>query len=263
MFAFTPIAFMIMRGVVAGVAPSLEEAAQTLRADRRTTFAPSRCRCSSPAWRTRSWSASSRASPTSATRSSSAGSISVLSTDIFFAIVGAQYDQGRAASLALILSAFALAVFALQRRLLGSTSFTTVTGKGDSGLPMPLPDGVRRAYLGIALPWLAFTLVVYVFAFVGGFVQTWGRDYTPTLRHFVTAFDLQRGSRRRRRPGVGRHGVELVLHDAQARGDRRAVCAGARPAGGLAAGAQRSSAARAPSSSARCWRSRFPARCSA
>jgi iron(III) transport system permease protein len=28
-FAFTPIAFMIMRGVVQGVAPSLEEAAQT------------------------------------------------------------------------------------------------------------------------------------------------------------------------------------------------------------------------------------------
>ena len=49
----------------------------------------------------------------------------MLSTDIFFAIVGAQYDQGRAASLALILSAFALAVFVAQRRLLGSTSYTT------------------------------------------------------------------------------------------------------------------------------------------
>ena len=32
MFAFTPIAFMIMRGVVQGISPSLEEAAQTLRA---------------------------------------------------------------------------------------------------------------------------------------------------------------------------------------------------------------------------------------
>ena len=33
LFAFTPIAFMIMRGVVQGVSPSLEEAAQTLRAE--------------------------------------------------------------------------------------------------------------------------------------------------------------------------------------------------------------------------------------
>jgi iron(III) transport system permease protein len=38
LFAFTPIAFMIMRGVVQGIAPSLEEAAQMLRADRRRTF---------------------------------------------------------------------------------------------------------------------------------------------------------------------------------------------------------------------------------
>ncbi len=37
-FAFTPIAFMIMRGVVQGVAPGLEEAAQMLRADRRAAF---------------------------------------------------------------------------------------------------------------------------------------------------------------------------------------------------------------------------------
>jgi iron(III) transport system permease protein len=32
-----------------------------------------------------------------------------------------------------------------------------------------------------------------VFAFAGGFVQTWGRDYTFTLNHFKTAFDVQWG----------------------------------------------------------------------
>jgi ABC-type multidrug transport system fused ATPase/permease subunit len=85
-------------------------------------------------------------------------------------------------------------VFWGQRRLLGATSFTTVTGKGDGGVPMPLPEGWRRAASLVVVPWLAFTLVVYLFAFAGGFVQTWGRDYTPTLRHFVTAFDIQRGN---------------------------------------------------------------------
>jgi ABC-type Fe3+ transport system permease subunit len=47
------------------------------------------------------------------------GQFSVLSTEIFFAIVGAQYDQGRAASLAWLLTLFALGVFALQRWVLG------------------------------------------------------------------------------------------------------------------------------------------------
>jgi iron(III) transport system permease protein len=36
-------------------------------------------------------------------------------------------------------------------------------------------------------------VVVYLFAFAGGFVQTWGRNWTPTFAHFITAFDLQWG----------------------------------------------------------------------
>jgi iron(III) transport system permease protein len=121
------------------------------------------------------------------------GQFSVLSTEIFFAIVGAQYDQGRAASLALILTAFALALFAIQRMLMGRQNYTTVSGKGDAGIPMALPPRVRRVVNSVALPWIAFTLLLYVFAFAGGFVQTWGRDYTLTLNHFRTAFSLEWG----------------------------------------------------------------------
>ena len=191
LFAFTPIAFMIMRGVVAGVGPSLEEAAQTLRADRWTTFKTVTLPLLKPGLANAFLVGFIESMADFGNPIVVGGGFSVLSTDIFFAIVGAQYDQGRAASLALILSAFALVVFAIQRRLLGKTSFTTVSGKGDAGLPMPLPDGLRRVILGVALPWLGFTLVVYLFAFVGGFVQTWGRDYTPTFKHFTTAFDVQ------------------------------------------------------------------------
>ena len=50
-----------------------------------------------------------------------------------------------------------------------------------------------RVCRSVAGPWLLFTLVVYVFAFAGGFVQTWGRDYTFTLNHFRTAFSLEWG----------------------------------------------------------------------
>ena len=59
---------------------------------------------------------------------------------------------------------------------------------------MPLPEQVHKLCVCIAGPWLLFTVVVYVFAFIGGFVQTWGRDYTPTLAHLRTAFDLQWGT---------------------------------------------------------------------
>ena len=193
LFAFTPIAFMIMRGVVAGISPSLEEAAQTLRADRRTTFFTVTLPLLKPGLANAFLVGFIESIADFGNPIVVGGQFSVLSTDIFFAIVGAQYDQGRAASLALILTVFALAVFVVQRKLLGKTSFTTVSGKGDAGVPMALPDGLRRFILGVTLPWLAFTLVVYLFAFAGGFVQTWGRDYTPTLKHFITAFDMQWG----------------------------------------------------------------------
>jgi len=193
LFAFTPIAFMIMRGVVQGIGPSLEEAAQTLRADRRTAFLTVTLPLLKPGLANAFLVGFIESMADFGNPIVVGGQFSVLSTEIFFAIVGAQYDQGRAASLSMILTLFALTVFMLQRRLLGRTSFTTMTGKGDAGLAMPLPDGIRRAVLAVTLPWLAFTVLIYLFAFAGGFVQTWGRDYTPTLAHLKTAFDLQWG----------------------------------------------------------------------
>ncbi|MEY3473637.1 MAG: putative 2-aminoethylphosphonate transport system permease protein PhnU [Pseudomonadota bacterium] len=194
MFAFTPIAFMIMRGVVQGIAPSLEEAAQTLRASRLRTFMTVTLPLLKPGLANAFLVGFIESIADFGNPVILGGNYSVLSTDIFFAIVGAQYDQGRAASLALILTGFALAVFFLQQRVLGRSGYTTVSGKGDAGVAMPLPGSVRRLCLATAGPWLAFTVVVYVFAFIGGFVQTWGRDYTPTLAHFRTAFDLQWGT---------------------------------------------------------------------
>jgi iron(III) transport system permease protein len=192
-FAFTPIAFMIMRGVVQGVAPSLEEAAQTLRADRRRTFTTITLPLLKPGLANAFLVGFIESIADFGNPIVVGGQFAVLSTDIFFAIVGAQYDQGRAASLAWILTLFALGVFAIQRGLLGKRNYTTVSGKGDAGIPMQLPAGVRRTIHAVAVPWVAFTVVVYLFAFAGGFVQTWGRDYTFTLNHFRTAFSLEWG----------------------------------------------------------------------
>jgi len=191
LFAFTPIAFMIMRGVVQGVAPSLEEAAQTLRANRQQTFLTITLPLLKPGLANAFLVGFIESMADFGNPIVVGGQFSVLSTDIFFAIVGAQYDQGRAASLAWILTLFALAVFALQRALLGKQSYTTVSGKGDAGIAMALPHSVRRVLNLVVYPWLAFTVLVYLFAFAGGFVQTWGRDYTITLNHFRTAFALE------------------------------------------------------------------------
>jgi iron(III) transport system permease protein len=193
-FAFAPIAYLIMRGVVQGVSPSLEEAAQTLRASPTRTFTSVTFPLLKPGLANAFLVGFIESMADFGNPIVVGGSYSVLSTDIFFAIVGAQYDQSRAATLAWVLSFFALTVFALQRALLGKQNFTTVSGKGDSGLPLPLPPGLRRSMGAVVRPWLLFTMVVYAFAFAGGFVKTWGRDYSFTLEHFKTAFELDWGA---------------------------------------------------------------------
>ena len=192
-FAFTPIAFMIMRGVVQGIAPSLEEASQTLRATPTQTFMTVTLPLLKPGLANAFLVGFIESMADFGNPIVVGGQFSVLSTEIFFAIVGAQYDHGRAASLAWILTGFALTVFFIQRSVLGKRSYTTVSGKGDAGIAMSLPPIIHRIVHGAALPWMAFTLIVYAFAFAGGFVQTWGRDYTFTLNHFRTTFALEFG----------------------------------------------------------------------
>jgi iron(III) transport system permease protein len=191
LFAFTPVAFLIMRGVVQGISPTLEEAASTLKASRWKIFVSVTLPLLRPGLTNAFLVGFIESMADFGNPILLGGAYSVLSTEIFFAIVGAQMDQGRAASLALLLSAFALCVFGLQRWILGKASYTTVAGKGDAGISSPLPQTLEKILQTIGIAWISFTVVVYLFAFVGGFVENWGRDYTPTLKHLRSAFDIQ------------------------------------------------------------------------
>ena len=192
LFAFTPVAFLVLIGVVEGVSPTLEEASQTLRADRWATFATVSLPLMRPGLANAFLVGFIESIADFGNPIVLGGDYGVLSTEIYFAVVGAQLDYGRAASLAMLLLAFALGAFFLQRRIVGTRSYATISGKGDAGLPTPLPDRARRAAQWIALPWAHFTLLLYGFAFVGGFVKVWGRDYTPTLDHYAKAFAVER-----------------------------------------------------------------------
>jgi iron(III) transport system permease protein len=192
-FAFTPIAFLVLIGVVEGVSPSMEEAAQTLRANRWRTFIDVSLPLMRPGIANAFLISFIESIADFGNPIILGGNFGVLSTEIFFSVVGAQLDQGRAATLGIVLLLFALAAFFLQRRAIGRKVYTALSGKGDSGLPTPLPNLTRKLCYGIALPWALLTVVIYAMALVGGFVETWGRDYTPTFKHYEKAFGVEWG----------------------------------------------------------------------
>jgi len=115
----------------------------------------------------------------------------VLSTEIFFAIVGAQYDQGKAAVLAMVLLCFTLGAFYAQRFWLGKKSYTTVSGKGDSGVHPHMPQSLSIPVLVLAMIWAAFTIVVYAMILYGSVVELWGVNNTLTIKHYITAFSFR------------------------------------------------------------------------
>ena len=101
--AFTPIAFLVLIGVVEGVSPSMEEAAQTLRANRWQTFRTVSLPLMRPGLANAFLLGFIESMADFGNPLVLGGNFDVLSTEIFFAIVGAQYDQGRAAVLAMVL----------------------------------------------------------------------------------------------------------------------------------------------------------------
>ena len=193
--AFTPITFLVLLGTVEAINPTLEEASQTLGAGPVKTFAKVTWPLLRPGIAAAFLLAFIESLADFGNPIVLGGGYEVLSTRIFFAVVGARYDLGNAATLAMILLSLTLIAFWLQSRWLGKKSYVTVTGKSDAGLASTLPFGLKGVAWAIVIPFVVFTLGVYAIVLIGGFVHDIGRwDMTPTFAHLRTAFAFEIGA---------------------------------------------------------------------
>lgn len=188
--SFTPIAFLVLIGVVEGVSPSMEEASQTLDANRWQTFRFVSLPLMRPGLANAFLLGFIESLADFGNPLVLGGNFNVLSTEIYFAIVGTVADPAKAAILSLILLSLTLGAFLAQRKWLGKKNYATVTGKGDSGRHAALNPGLRWTCYAIALPWAAFTLVLYALIVFGSFVKLWGYDHSLTFEHYTRAFGI-------------------------------------------------------------------------
>src|SRR5690606_24616243 len=106
--SFTPISFLVPIGVAAGVRPPVEEASQTLRANRWRTFWHVSLPLMKPGLANAFLIGFIESMADFGNPLVLGGSHGVLSTEIFFAVVGSQNDPSRAAVLAIVLLCFTL-----------------------------------------------------------------------------------------------------------------------------------------------------------
>ncbi|MCP4486706.1 MAG: iron ABC transporter permease [Gammaproteobacteria bacterium] len=188
--AFTPIAFLVLIGVVEGVSPSMEEAAQTLHASRWQTFKTISLPLMRPGLANAFLIGFIESMADLGNPLVLGGDYQVLSAQIFYTIAGSVTDTGLAAALAIVLLMFTLTAFYLQNKWVGKKSYATVTGKGDTGIHCRLPKKISLLASGLVIPWSIFTIVIYSMIMYGGFVHAWGADNSFTLEHYIHTFGI-------------------------------------------------------------------------
>jgi len=187
-FTFAPIAYLSLRGVLAGINPTLEDAAMNVGATRWQVFSRVVLPLSLPGVASAFLVVFIESMADFGNPLVLAGaSFPMLAPQAYLEITGS-FNLPRGAMLAVVLLVPSLTAFALQRYYINKRQYVTVTGK---------PTASTTKAVGPAAKWLLFSVVVLfalvVIAFygvilVGAVTAVWGFDYTLTLRHFQYVF---------------------------------------------------------------------------
>jgi iron(III) transport system permease protein len=109
------------------------------------------------------------------------GNVTVLSSQIFLAVIG-EFDYQKAAALSVVLLLPTLTIFLLQRYYVNRRSYISVTGKPTGGRIIEKDPFIRWAANGITYFTCLVIVVLYLTIFYSSFTVAWGVDFSPTLR---------------------------------------------------------------------------------
>jgi iron(III) transport system permease protein len=180
--AYTPIAFLVLQSVIRQLNVAIEEAAETLGANRwhilRTVIWPlARPGVANAFLLVAIESLADFGNPVVV-----GGGLPFLATEIFFAATGRGVSEAAVFGAALLI--MTLVLFLIQQRWVGEASYVTVSGRPTLGTTRPLPRSLDYAVTGVFLVWIAFIVLLYGSVALGSVTKLWGFDYTFTLEHF-------------------------------------------------------------------------------
>lgn len=178
--AYTPIAYLVLVGVVKSLNGTLEEAAVTLGASRWHVL-------KSVIWPLVRPGLANAFLLTVIESLADFGNPfvmggSFLATEVYFAV---EFSPNEAAVYGTVLLALSITAFLVQQAWLGRTNFTTVTGKPIQSTVTPLPPLLERVLLFIFMIWVLFVGAVYGSMLFGALVKLWGFNNTFTTEHIT------------------------------------------------------------------------------
>jgi iron(III) transport system permease protein len=178
---FFSVAYLLLRAMLERLNPAMEEAAESLGAGRMHVFRTIILPLLIPGLAGSILLLFVEALADLGNPLFIAGNMTVLSTQIYLAVVG-EYDYQKASALALVLLLPTLIVFLVQRYYVNRRSYISVTGKPAAGWRVEKSPLLR--YTSISITYIACVLIIllYVTVVVGSFTTAWGVNFAPTLR---------------------------------------------------------------------------------
>ena len=190
---FFPVCYMMLKGLLKNIDPSLEEASRDMGATRWKVFADVTLPLLLPGLGNAFLVTFIESIADFANPMLIGGSYDTLATTIYLQITGA-YDKAGAAAMAVVLLMITLAMFAVQKYYLEKKTAATLTGKA-SRARMMIEDKSVKIPLTIFCSLSAlFVILMYICVPIGALFPTWGYKFTPlTFKWFEQVFTRYRG----------------------------------------------------------------------
>ena len=189
---FFPVCYMMLKGLLKNIDPSLEEAARDMGASRWKVFTSVTLPLILPGLGNAFLVTFIESIADFANPMIIGGSYDTLATTIYLQITGA-YDKQGASAMAVVLLCITLVMFIVQKYVLEAKSTSTLTGKASRGRMLITDNSVRiplSIFCGIVA---VFVMVMYACVPLGALFKTWGRDYSLPLKWFTLVFTRYHG----------------------------------------------------------------------
>ncbi len=189
---FFPVCYMMLKGLLKNIDPSLEEAARDMGASRSKVFTSVTLPLILPGLGNAFLVTFIESIADFANPMIIGGSYDTLATTIYLQITGA-FDKEGAAAMAVVLLTITLAMYLVQKYVLEKKTAATLTGKA-SRARMLIEERSVTVPLTVLCSLIAlFVIMMYVCVPFGALFNTWGYDFSLTTKWFVRVFEKYKG----------------------------------------------------------------------
>ncbi len=189
---FFPVCYMMLKGLLKNIDPSLEEAARDMGASRSKVFMTVTLPLILPGLGNAFLVTFIESIADFANPMIIGGSYDTLATTIYLQITGA-YDKEGAAAMAVVLLAITLLMFVVQKYYLEAKSTATLTGKASRERMLITDKSVTMPLTILCSALAIFVIIMYICVPFGAMFRTWGYDFHLTFKWFGLVFSKYKG----------------------------------------------------------------------